>query len=1773
MNVKGMTIGRATVFAAVTFGLLTTAALSLPAAKSPEHVIINGHLYAVPDSAETSRVLLPDGRMLNVAGTEGTAYISDKTGRKRLPLPETRRFASVTVMPGGQVLFWGGIDAKGHVLDTGEWFDPRRERFVPTGLLGLPARAGHSLTVLSNGSLLMTGGWSADGRPATEALVWAPQSHQVAVVHDASIPRIDGDADLQPDGSIRLEGGVDARGLPVAVAERFDLHTQRLSAVAATRTSAPLIAALPDVDVKSAPLQGPLNLRFGTAMDVRTLDPKTVTLIGPEGAVPIHVVATNEGRQAFVQLPDDLYPGSRYTLFVKGLQTASGHLVPYTAVGFTTARHVATGVVMAGQGAMPSPTLPTSYESNEPPLSLMAGGGVQSCTLHDDQLCRAHGYVRDGAFYPGQNNAPTSTGDHWRLYAAHQSLPDTRALEARLSKDDTVLIGQVRQIDEKPVAHVAISVGDETVYTDARGVFVLKGLHEGREHVFVDGAPASHDDVHYGRFLVGADVKAKAITHMPYVMYLPRILPRDEITLPSPTTREVVLQHPDMPGLELRIPAGAVFKDKDGHVLTHVAIVPTPVDHAPFPLPDNFPMYFTIQPGDAVVQGLTPDAAKGMRVVYPNYGHDKPNTPGNFWVYSAQDGWRMYGGGHVTRDGLHMAPDPGVALVWAMGAGVSAGNANPPTTQKPNNKAVAEPIDVQTGAFYNTWNDLKVNDIMPLSLDRKYSSADSNSHVFGIGANAFFGMHLYSADSSFNTLQLVLASGEGLVFNIVAGTQTTWPLAGTVWEHTGTDSAFYGATLQFFNSPSEIWIITLKDGTTMGFQSEVPNQLLWIKDRFGNALTLNYNGGLVDQLISPSGRSITLNYDSGNRISTATDNSGRAISYRYNSTGTLAEVDFPDKTSEKYTYDSNKRMLTMQDRRGNAWVTNVYDANGRVSMQTYADHTAYQFVYTTDTHNNVTAATITDPNGNNENVTFDPVSGYTATDTYAYGTALAQTTTYVREASGLVDSETDALGRKTAYSYDALGNVTSVTRLAGTTNAVTTQLTYTTDYNQLASVTDPLGHVTQFGYTNGCLTQVTDPLNHASTITCNTAGQPRAATDALGNKVSFGYNGYDLSRITDPLGRSIHYVTDTLGRRTATRDPLGNVTLVAYDTNDRVVSATDALNQTTTLNYDGNGNLTSVALPNTGVITYVYDNRNRLITRTDAMNQSESWAYSGLGQVLTHTDRKGQITEISYDALNRRSLVSYADGSGTQANYDAGNRLTSLVDSASGTLSWGYDDLDRVTGTSSAQGSLSYTYDAAGRRTGMTAAAQATATYTYDNANRLTGITQGSETVQLAYDADNRRTTLTLPNGITVNYGYDNASELAGLTYNQNNGTSLGNLTYGYDADGRIISKSGTFATDVLPTATTQPATFDLNDRETSFSGQALTYDANGNLTSDGTNTYTWNARNQLTQISQGGTARLSFSYDALGRRISKTMQGTATQFLYDGNNAVQETQGSAINPILVGLGVDERFARNDVTGRTYFLADLLNTTIALTDSMGAIKQQYSYDPYGNVTPNDTTTGFTNPYQFTGREADTSALYYYRARYYSPMMGGYISEDPAEFLGGQLTFYGYAGADPLDYNDPYGLWLPPAIPTPIYNFALGMADDLSFGIGPLLRAEYDIAGPDRCSEAYKYGGYASLFVGVGRLGYAASAKVISKVAVDGLAASAGRNALKAVFRGGIATSYRAYTYEQMLGKYGTDEAVQAAAGRTSTLFNAPAADAVAGYFSNLDINGTGCGCK
>ncbi|MGN5612539.1 RHS repeat-associated core domain-containing protein, partial [Xanthomonas hortorum] len=272
-------------------------------------------------------------------------------------------------------------------------------------------------------------------------------------------------------------------------------------------------------------------------------------------------------------------------------------------------------------------------------------------------------------------------------------------------------------------------------------------------------------------------------------------------------------------------------------------------------------------------------------------------------------------------------------------------------------------------------------------------------------------------------------------------------------------------------------------------------------------------------------------------------------------------------------------------------------------------------------------------------------------------------------------------------------------------------------------------------------------------------------------------------------------------------------------------------------------------------------------------------------------------------------------------------------------------------------------------------------------------------------------------NQVQTVYTYNNADQVTGMAWGKAGQAALGSLGYGYNTVGQLVAQTGTHAPQALPTATSGNS-FDDNNRQTAANNVALSYDESGNLLSDGSRTYVWDDRGRLSQIQQGGTTIASVNYDALGRRTAKTEGGTSTQYLYDRLDTVQETQGTTVNPILTGLGIDQRYARNDTSGRTYFLTDQLGSTRLLTNAAGSAVQRYDYDPYGTTT--QSSAAYTNPYQYTGREKDASGLYYYRARYYRPQWGRFISEDPIRLAGG-INSYGYVDGNPVSYVDPYGM--------------------------------------------------------------------------------------------------------------------------------------------------------
>jgi YD repeat-containing protein len=295
---------------------------------------------------------------------------------------------------------------------------------------------------------------------------------------------------------------------------------------------------------------------------------------------------------------------------------------------------------------------------------------------------------------------------------------------------------------------------------------------------------------------------------------------------------------------------------------------------------------------------------------------------------------------------------------------------------------------------------------------------------------------------------------------------------------------------------------------------------------------------------------------------------------------------------------------------------------------------------------------------------------------------------------------TDPLGRKTDFSYDSAGNVTSITRLATTGDAVTTSFTYEPTFSQVATITDPLSHTTDFDYDAlGRLTMITDPLGHETTFTYNTAGQPVTISNDASETVTLGYERGDLVSITNPLSHSTLRYVDAAGRLLRSLDPLGRTTTYEYNALNLVTKVIDALAGQTTFTFlsargappplagprrvrasrrpqalDGNGNRLTLTGARSKTTTWTYADMDRVETRTDPLSRDETFTYNENGAILTWTDRKGQVTSYTYDALDRQTFVGFGTtgsppsyASTITTTYDDGDRPTEIVDSVAGT--------------------------------------------------------------------------------------------------------------------------------------------------------------------------------------------------------------------------------------------------------------------------------------------------------------------------------------------------------------------------------------------------------------------------------------------------------------------------------------------------------------------------
>ena len=1610
----------------------STASLRSPGAKStppakPRRPFMPARSQTGVLTGQTS-TLLPDGRLLIVGGQDSdgpkaTIAISDpRTGDvfpMSVSLNQARSWHSATMLPNGRVLIVGGMGSNDKTIGSAEIVDPRAQTVEVISAPGQAfARSHHTATLLTDGRVLIAGGVSANGQTLNRVELWDFKTKSATTLPARlGLGRQKQKATLQVDGNVLVEGGIDGSGNEIATSEIF--NTESLSfEPAANSTNAPaqnnayVAGSVPANEAVDVPTDAVIGLRFSRALAVQTLNSGTITLNGPHGAVATRVVPAEGGRLAFITPLPALDPGTTYTVSFAGATDSAGVVLP-SLLSFTT----------------------TGKENGN-------GAGDEDFIPNDDNL-----------------------RGNWRskpVNSEAQSLPPLQAAEGV-----TALAGQVLALNGRPLANVSLQVGAASAQTDQTGRFLLTNLAEGHHVMRLDGRPASVAGKTYGVFKIGIDIIAGKTNLLGYTIWMPKLDTGHAVNIGSPTTRDTVITNPLIPGLELRLPQQTVIRDMDGNTVTQLSITPIPTNQPPFPLPAGVkvPVFFTIQPGGSQV--IPPRA----QLIYPNFTNEPAGGRIDFWNYDAEDkGWYIYGKGTVSANGKQIIPDPGVVLYEFTGAMISdPSNAPPEGPEDCQECKDGDPVDLGTGLFVYNQTDLVIQDVIPLALTRTYRPRDTVSRPFGIGTSHPYEIFLVGDFNTYAFIELILPDGGHIRYErLFPGINFD-----TQFEHTATPGAFYKSILAWNGGG---WNLTLRNGTVYNFPDSDgmigPRfaAMTGMHDRNGNSLILTRNNGNLTKITSPNGRWIDFTYDASNRITQARDNIARTVNYTYDASGRLATVTDANGGVTQYTYDTSNRMTKVTDPKGVAFLTNTYDTNSRVTKQTQADSTTYLYSYTIGANGKISQTDVTDPRGNVRRVTFN-TTGAVMTDTFPVGKPEQQTITYTRQANtDQLLSMTDALSRRTDYVYDTMGNLTSFTSMAGTAQALTTSYTYDPVFNLLATVTDPLNHTITFGRdVKGNITSVKDALNHQATIFYNSQGQVTSVKDPLQNTTTVGYQAGFVSSVTDAEGRTVSRFVDDGGRVLATTNALGNTTRYSYDALNQLTKITDPTGATTLFTYDLNGNLLTVTDAKSNVTTFTYNNMDRLTTRKDALLRTQSYVYDANGNMTKFTDRRGKVTNYTYDNLNRLTFAGYGavvQGQNTvyestiTYTHDAGDRLTRTVDTIAGTMDFGYDNFDRLTSQSNPQGSVTYTYDAADRRTGMTVAGQTAISYNYDNADRLTSITQGATNIGFVFDDANRITKLTLPNGVFMDYAYNLASQLTGITYKQG-ATTLGDLTYVYDAAGRRSQLGGSFARLALP-PTLASSTYNVNNQLTQRGGSTLTYDNNGNLTGDGTNTYTWDARNQLSSMTGPGLSA-SFVYDPLGRRIRKTINGAATEFLYDGANTVQEKVGGTPSANFLSGGLDQLFTRTDATGASHFLTDGLGSTLALTDASGNQSTQYTYEPFGGTTASGASN---NSSQYGGRDNDGTGLYYNRARYYNPRLQRFISEDPMGFKAGDTNLYAYVGNGPTNWSDPLGLdkdgnWLDDLqMALDVAGFVPGVGDalDLVNGLISLGRGDYVGAG-------------------------------------------------------------------------------------------------------------------
>tara|TARA_R110000850_G_scaffold259265_1_gene386071 strand:- start:530 stop:7315 length:6786 start_codon:yes stop_codon:yes gene_type:complete len=752
---------------------------------------------------------------------------------------------------------------------------------------------------------------------------------------------------------------------------------------------------------------------------------------------------------------------------------------------------------------------------------------------------------------------------------------------------------------------------------------------------------------------------------------------------------------------------------------------------------------------------------------------------------------------------------------------------------------------------------------------------------------------------------------------------------GTRWRFGMTDAI--GRTASFLIEILE------PGGRTTRIERRSDRKITRIGDDNRNYQLIYGANNLVSEIRDSGGRQLGFTYTSERRIETITDADGGVTRYEYVGDDELPAIPVCPQSSDglrvkrihypgmihptENTHGASRRVLRQTSASGietrfeyevvGACVTHVNNPTERCtgsqcpridSWQNY--EAGWRIV-----GGQVMASTVIDGEGQRTTRRYNAqrlVTDITRAD--------GQTVKRERNGDGRITRRTDALGRTSRYNYDDKGNLTRRVDPLGRITVMDYHATWGKPIQVTRLLDDGTQVVHQFQYDNatGNLTRYINPLGETKQFSYDSSGQLETVTDPLGHITRFAYNNAgDLTQIIDALGNVTHRENDGIGRAVSKTDSLGFETKIAYTELSQLDSVLDPLGGQTRQTYDAARRLTSVinARGNT-IESYVYDEHGRLTEVVDALGLAEAFEYDGRNLVIVQRDRMNRVTGYDYDAQGRLNGVAYPGGDSTHIVRDALGRVTSVEDGGS-RIDYSYDAVGRLISerTTNIAGTheISYQWDALDRLIQRTVNGVDATRYYYDLASRLSAVEYRDTLTTYTWDAAGRLTNKTLANGIFQNLTWDEANRLTRIEYRANDASLIEAVDYQYDANGqRIVKASGQPGGAETP----MQAQYDAADRMTQvtlFPGKAeeatyqLEYDSKAKLvrkanTADASDTtiYSWDSRGRLSGI-VGPETTASFKYDALDRRIERTINGVTLRAIYDGAQLIGELAGGVV--------------------------------------------------------------------------------------------------------------------------------------------------------------------------------------------------------------------------------------------------------------------------------------